>query len=293
MTETIRNPLVWSADQVAHVLHHLGGMGDRLGGGAREARAMPKVREIGMEDIEYALRKGVEDLAACRSDAALAILIYPVIGLVIFWMSFQQNFIHLLFPAIAGFALLGPAAAIGLYEMSRRRERGEHTSWFDGLRVLGSPAVGAILGMGLILLAIFVVWLSVAKGIYDMTMGPEEPTTLLAFIGDVFGTGAGWAMIALGVFTGFLFAALVLSISIVSFPLLLDRDVGLPAAMVTSVRVAAASPRTTLVWGLVVAAGLTIGAIPLFLGLIVTMPVLGHATWHLYRRAVVPEGEAL
>lgn len=292
MTETIRNPLVWSADLVARGLQHLGGMGDRLGGGARDARALPEVRELTVEDVRFALRKGVEDLAACRTDAALAILIYPAVGLVITWMSFQRDLLPLLFPAISGFALLGPAAAIGLYEMSRRRERGEETSWFDGLRVLGSPAIGAVLGMGMILLAIFVAWLTAAKGIYDVTMGPGQPASLAAFAGDVLGTAAGWAMIALGLFTGFLFAALVLAISIVSFPLLIDRDVGLPAAMVTSVRVAAASPRVTLVWGLVVAAGLVIGAIPLFLGLIVTMPVLGHASWHLYRRAVVREEEA-
>jgi uncharacterized membrane protein len=122
-----------------------------------------------------------------------------------------------------------------------------------------------------------------------LTLGPEPPASVAAFFSDVFTTGAGWTMIAVGVGVGFLFAVLVLAISVVSFPLLLDRDVGLPTAVITSVRAVAANPETMAIWGLIVAAGLVIGSIPFFLGLAIVLPVLGHATWHLYRRIVPAE----
>jgi uncharacterized membrane protein len=120
-------------------------------------------------------------------------------------------------------------------------------------------------------------------------MGPEHPATIGAFVRDVFTTAGGWSMILVGCGVGFLFAALVLATSVVSFPLLLDRDVGLPTAVITSMRVTAANPGPVAAWGLVVAGGLVLGSIPFFLGLIVVMPILGHATWHLYRRTVVSE----
>jgi uncharacterized membrane protein len=138
----------------------------------------------------------------------------------------------------------------------------------------------------LLLLAIFGIWIGVAAALYDATLGPEPPASIGAFAHDLLTTGAGWALIGVGFGVGFLFALLVLAISVVSFPLLLDRDVGLPAAVWTSVRAVAANPVPMVLWGLIVASGLVIGSIPLFLGLIIVVPVLGHATWHLYRKMV-------
>src|SRR5690606_34564045 len=123
-----------------------------------------------------------------------------------------------------------------------------------------------------------------AHWLWLATMGPEAPESLAAFLGEVFTTPEGWTMIALGLLLGFLFAALVLATSVVSFPLLLDRPVGLPVAVVTSVRLARQNPRTVALWGLIVAVALFLGALPLLVGLAVVMPVLGHATWHFYRR---------
>jgi uncharacterized membrane protein len=137
-----------------------------------------------------------------------------------------------------------------------------------------------------VLLAIFLLWLAAAYAIYLVTLGPEPPTGVGSFVRDVFMTAAGWALIVVGVAVGFLFALLVLTISVVSFPLLLDRDVGLYAAVATSIRAVAANPGPMAVWGLIVAGGLVLGSIPVFLGLIIVMPVLGHATWHLYRKVV-------
>jgi uncharacterized membrane protein len=139
---------------------------------------------------------------------------------------------------------------------------------------------------GFLLMAIFVAWLYTAIGIYDVTLGPDQPASVGAFIHDVLMTEAGWAMIGVGVGVGFLFAVFVLAISVVSVPMLLDRDVGLGTAIRTSLRAVAANPGPMAAWGFIVAAGLVLGSIPLFLGLIGVMPVLGHATWHLYRRVV-------
>ena len=218
----------------------------------------------------------------------LLCLIYPIIGIALVWLTFGYEMVPLAFPLAFGFALVGPVAAVGLYEMSRRREQGIPTSWADAFGAIRSPGFGAILVLGLVLLTIFLLWLFAANWIYQITLGPEPPISIGAFIRDVFTTSAGWRMITVGLGVGVLFAFLVLTISVVSFPLLLDRDVGLDVAVWTSIRVVAANPGPMLLWGLIVAGGLLIGSIPAFLGLVFVLPILGHATWHLYRKVVEP-----
>lgn len=290
---TIRNPVEWGADQLRHTAQHMESVAHSVAGNGASARSrQPAVNRIRIADLKDVLKRGVEDFGAYRTDVAFLCIIYPVVGIFLAWMASDYDLLPLLFPAAAGFALLGPVAAVGLYEMSRRRERGDTASWADAFATLGSPSFGAILLLGLILLAIFLLWLGAASLIYNLTLGPEPPASIGAFLSDVFTTGAGWAMIVIGMGVGFLFAAAVLSISVVSFPLLLDRDVGLVAALATSLRVAAENPGPIAAWGLIVAGGLVLGTIPVFLGLIVVMPVLGHATWHLYRATVAGETQA-
>ena len=287
MTATIGNPLSWSVDTARSAGHHLGAVAGSVSSHDADAAHLPEVRRIGVADLKAALRAGAEDFAACRSDVIFLCLLYPLIGIAMVAGALNQNMLPMIFPAIAGFALVGPVAGVGLYEMSRRRELGEEPRWGAALDVLRSPRFGAVLVLGLLHCAIFLAWMITAFALHDAIMGPDRAPSAAAFLGQVVSTEAGWTMILVGCGVGFLYAALVLAISVVSFPLLLDRNVGVPAAIATSIRVARENPATVAVWGLIVAAGLVIGAIPFFLGLIVVLPILGHATWHLYRRAVV------
>jgi uncharacterized membrane protein len=155
--------------------------------------------------------------------------------------------------------------------------------------VLRSPSRGAIAALGLLLLAIFVIWIAVAQAIYIANFGYEPAASIPDFLHQVFTTPAGRMLIIVGNLVGFLFALTVLTISVVSFPLLLDRDVGAVEAVLTSVRVVAANPVMMAIWGVIVAGLLVIGSLPFFFGLAVVVPVLGHSTWHLYRKVVEPD----
>jgi uncharacterized membrane protein len=279
----IRNPVEWSWDQLKLLTHALGSAARSIRG---TASAVPAVRRIEIADLRDVLARGLSDFGAYRTDVFFLCLIYPVVGLVLARVAFGHDMLPLVFPLASGFALIGPVAAIGLYELSRRRELGIDTTWADAFSVVSSPAFGTILVLGLVLLTIFLLWLVAAYVIYLITLGPEPPASIASFIRDVFTTSAGWAMIVVGNGVGFLFALLVLAISVVSFPLLLDRDVGLYAAVRTSVRAVVANPGPMAIWGLIVAGGLVLGSIPFLLGLAIVLPVLGHATWHLYRKVV-------
>lgn len=285
MPETIGNPASWIAKEVKAASAYTGSVAGRVRSG--EEVAEPELRRIEVSDLRDALRKGIEDFAAVRSDVAFLCILYPIIGACLAWLAFQGNLLPLLFPMVSGFALVGPVAAVGLYEMSRKRGAGLETSWADAFAVARSPSFGAVLVLGLVLMAVFVIWVLTANGIYGATLGPEPPASLGSFVREVLTTGAGWAMVVVGCVVGFFFAALVLAASVVSFPLLLDRDVGLVGALITSFRAVALNPRTFSIWGLIVAGSLALGSLPAFLGLIVVLPILGHSTWHLYRRVVV------
>jgi uncharacterized membrane protein len=252
-----------------------------------ESRTLPEVRRIGFADLWEALGKGYDDLSAFRIDAAFLVVIYPLAGLVLGWAAINHSLLPLVFPLASGFALIGPLAALGLYELSRRRER-ESAGGAAGTSgaVHDGPAVGSIAILGLVTLLVFALWLAAAYGIYAMTLGPETPQTVGAFVRDVFTTAGGWAMIFIGVGVGFLFAAFALTIGVVSFPLMLDRNVGPLTAASTSIRAVAANPGPIAAWGAIVVAGLVLGSLPALIGLVIVMPVLGHATWHLYRKLV-------
>lgn len=284
MDKTIGNPISWFARNLGATSEHIAESVSTVG--VSDTRELPMVQTLTMQDLRACLQAGYQDFLETRADAIFIVLIYPIAGLLMFGIGLNKDMVPLLAPLVMGFALIGPVAAVGLYEISRKREQGGEVHWLDAFGVFRSPSFGAILALGFYLVMLLLVWLMVAQSIYVQTLGPDSPTSFGAFMTEVFTTGAGWAMILIGTTTGFLFALMALAISVVSFPLLLDRKVGLPIAVVTSVRVLRHNPGVILAWGFIVATLLILGAIPMLLGLIVVMPILGHATWHLYRRAV-------
>ncbi len=257
--------------------------------GASARPAHPVIRKIGLDDIKYALRKGWEDFMTFPTQLFFLCLIYPIVGLALGRLAFGAAVLPLLFPLMTGFALIGPIAAVGLYELSRRREAGLETTWRNAFDVLHSPSIGAIAVLGIVLMLLFLAWLYTAQTLYQSLFGLNAPSDIGEFLHEVLTTSAGHKLILYGNAAGFLFALASFLIGAISFPMLLDRDVGAAAAVETSIRAVLANPVPMAIWGVVVAALLLIGSLPFFVGLAIVMPVLGHATWHLYRRVVERE----
>lgn len=267
----------------------------------------PVVRTIGVADLVEALVKGFDDFKAVPTHLIFLILIYPIVMLVMGRVAAGYDVLPLIFPLLAGYTLVGPLVAIGMYELSRRREGGLDTSRIHLFDVLKSPSFGAIATLGIVLVMVYFAWLIAALAIYKSIFGGQAPASMAtffwqvitldlgsaapksigAFASQVITTAAGWKLIVVGGAVGLVFAVVVLALSVVSFPMLLDRKVSAWTAARTSVRAFVANPLTMTIWGLIVAAALVVGSLPLFVGLAIVLPVLGHATWHLYRKVVV------
>src|SRR3979490_1577526 len=256
----------------------------------QDAAAAPVIRTIGFSDLHRALQLGWGEFKAVPSHPIIPCRVFPRLGLLVARPRLGYSVLPLLFPLAAGFALLGPFAALGLYELSRRREKGEQepSAWV-ALDVLRSPSFGAMLGLGVLLLGLFVTWVATAQAIYIAAFGYEGATGISDFVTRVLTTPQGWWLIIVGCGVGFLFALVALCVSVVSFPLMLDRHAGAGDAMVTSLRAVARNPVPMAAWGLIVAVLLVLGSLPFFLGLAIVIPVLGHATWHLYRKVIEAE----
>ena len=253
---------------------------------ARADPAQPMIRRIGAADLVDVLALGLSDFKAMPTLLLFLCVIYPIVTLIAARTYAGYEVLPMVFPLLAGYTLIGPLVATGMYELSRRREKGLDISRSHALDVLRSPSILAIGLLGVALMAIYFIWLAAAQAIYELNFGGAVPDSIAEFLLQFFTTPTGLAVMVVGSGVGFLFAAVVFTLSVVSFPLLLDRDVGVTVAVQTSVRAVLANPIAMALWGLIVAGTLLIGSLPFFVGLAVALPVLGHATWHLYRRVV-------
>ncbi len=254
--------------------------------GSEVSYAQPTINKIGMRDIRDALASGLADFKEMPTHLIFLCLIYPIVTILFARTYAGYDVLPLVFPLLAGYTLIGPLAATGMYELSRRREQGLDISRAHAFDVLRLPSIRSIALLGIMLMAIYFAWLAAAWAIYSRNFGSALPDSITGFAGQVFTTPAGWTLIVVGGGVGFLFAVVVFALSVVSFPMLLDRNVGVMTAVQTSIRAVVANPVTMAVWGGIVIGILFLGALPLFVGLAVALPVLGHATWHVYRKVV-------
>jgi uncharacterized membrane protein len=246
-----------------------------------------RTRTISDADLRQSLREGFDDFLTFRGDIVFAGVVYTLIGLAAVIMTMSAPLLPYFFPVVAGVGFLGPIAALGFYELARRRELGEtDLHWYNFRDVLKRPSADDMGTVAAALLAIFFAWLLTAGALYAIVFGWVAPASIGDFLAMIFTTEQGWALIAAGAAAGALFGWLVLALSVVALPMLVDCDVSAGEAMRTSWRAVNANRGEMVRWGLIVTGLLVLGSIPLFVGLAVVLPVLGYATWHLYTRLV-------
>ena len=264
---------------------------------ATSSKSQVPVRRITSDDLKQSLSDGWSDFMEMRGDILFLAILYPLIGIAAAVATVGSPLLPLFVPIAAGVGLLGPVAAVGFYEMARRRESGLHSNWAHFLDVRKRPSFDEIAAVSGLLFAIFGLWLVAAAGLYVLLWGVWNPPWLSSyvwydphsfgeFVGRLFTTARGWALILIGGGIGIAFAALVLAVSVVSMPMLVDCDVSAAKAVRTSMKATRENAGTMLRWGIIVAALLIAGSIPLFIGLAVVLPWLGYSTWHLYTRLV-------
>lgn len=263
---------------------------ERNGAGAVRRPTAPAIRTITLADIRASLAEGVEDFRRLPLFGMAIGGMFALIGMVLVFALAVADMPWMIYPFAIGFPLVGPFAAVGLYEVSRRLEAGKPLHWNELFSVVWAQRRREVPWMGFAMLFVFWVWMYQVRLLLVLFLGRMSFSSLDKFVSLVVSTPQGWMFLAVGHVVGGLLALLLFSITVISIPMLLDRNVDFVTAMITSLRVVAQNPVPMLAWGLVVTLAVLAACLPLFLGLVVVLPVLGHTTWHLYRRAVVPAG---
>ena len=247
-----------------------------------------KIRKIELADLWQSLKEGYDDFNEKPSFGVFLIVIYPLFALLFVQFLLSDNLPYLAFPLVAGCTLLGPVVSVALFEMSRRREAGLDLNWRSAFEFVHSSAFAPIVALSIMIMLLYVAWVFMAEFMYFGLFGIDPPTSIADFGNQLISTRRGAALIMYGTVVGFLFAFTALAISVVAFPLLLDKPASSATAIATSFRAVIANPLVMAVWGMLVVVLLTAGALLFLVGLAAVLPILGHATWHLYRKVVEP-----
>ena len=246
------------------------------------------IRKIALNDLWRSLKEGYDDFSATPTVGVFVTVLYPLFALLLTLFLVGENLLHLAFPMVAGFTLIGPVVSVGLFEMSRRRERGLDVSWRSTFDFVHSASFAPILALSVVMMLLYIAWLFSAQFLYFGLFGQDPPGSASDFVTQLVTTRRGGALILYGILLGFLFAFIALAISVVAFPMLLDRPASAATAITVSIRAVTSNLMVMAAWGVIVVVSLAAGAIVFLIGLAVVLPILGHATWHLYRKVVEP-----
>jgi uncharacterized membrane protein len=245
-----------------------------------------EIRRVGLNELMPALKAGFDDLRELRTDQVTIAVLFPLAGLAVAGVIADRALLPFLFPVASGFALIGPLATLWYAALSRGRELWGEDAASHPLHLFFGPRGRSLRLLGGVAILLFLLWNAAAGVIYYLTLGTSHEKANAFFLIRVLTTRAGWEMIVIGCGVGVIFALITVAVGCVSFPLALDKPVTAIEAIRVSLTAMARNPLFMLCWGIVIVAGLVVGAIPGLLGLAVTLPVLGHATWHVYRRIV-------
>jgi len=254
-------------------------------------RRDPAIRKIGFEAIGDAFAAGLRDFQAAPQYGLFFGGVYAFGGMLMVAMAAWWDMLVMVYPLAAGFALIGPFVAVGLYEVSRLREAGLPLSWSGVLGAVFAQSRRELGWMAFVTLFVFIMWMYQIRLLTALFFG-LKPISMHELLPTLISTPEGWLFLVIGHVDGAILSLVLFSLTVVSFPLLLDREVDFITAMITSVRSVTANPGPMIGWAAVVVILLIVAAMPFFLGLFIALPVLGHTTWHLYRRLVEPEAQA-
>jgi uncharacterized membrane protein len=247
--------------------------------------AAPEVHQMEWADLRQSLLLGWRDFLRSPGYGLFFAGVYVAGGWLIWWALTARGQLWWTLPASAGFPILGPFIACGFYEISRRLDTGEGFGWRDILGVIFRQKDRQIPSMAAVIVVFFLFWNFIAHMIFALFLG-LSPMVNVSSSAEVFLQPEGMLMLAIGTMVGAAFATLLYGLTVVSLPMLLDREVDFVTAMLTSFALVRDNPLIMLSWGALIAACLFLAMLPGFLGLFVVLPVFGHATWHLYRRAI-------
>lgn len=253
--------------------------------------ARAKVNKVTADDIKASLKAGFSDFLAHPFLSGFFGLFYAVFGILLVWCLVWLGAIWMVIPAAIAFPLVAPFAAAGLYEMSRRMQKGESFGWSDILTVMANQRKREMGWMAFVTLFILWVWFYQFRTVLVIVLQDSSFSDLGGFLSIVFFTAEGWTFLAIGTCVGAFLSAVLFSVTVVAMPMLLDRETDIVTAMIMSIRVVTGNPVVMLTWAAIISVTMVVSLLPAFLGLIFTLPILGHTTWHLYQRAV-PTAEA-